>query len=193
MRETDEKAKCQTDGQRRCRLSKKDLYEGMKKDGLKVLQENRLVYLMIHLKGTLRVLLGPAGSDYARLFGLDTGDFGIAKGALVDDTLGTAKNVLQKDIPLFLTYLIPGIILYVFLLCAVVGLVSEKSLRNLPLMALVTMAAYFIAVSGGAVGQGRYRHPVMPIVCILAGYGLSIILSRIQKRNDLVENQSSEV
>jgi 4-amino-4-deoxy-L-arabinose transferase-like glycosyltransferase len=197
MRETDDKIKCQVDPQKRLCAQKpikqSDMYIAMQKEGLKILQENRFVYLGIHLKGLLRVVFGPAGSDYARLFGLNTSSHGIDGGAFVDDTLGTAKNVLQKDLPLFLTYLIPGVILYFYLLCALVGFISEKALKSLPLMALVTISAYFIAVSGGAVGQGRYRHPVMPIICILAGYGLSLILNRIKKSSDLTENQSSEV
>jgi hypothetical protein len=197
MRETDDKLKCQVDPQKRLcaqkQIKQSDMYAEMQKQGLEILQKNRFVYLDLHLKGMLRVLFGPAGSDYAKLFKLDTSSHGIDKGAFVDDTLGTAKNILQKNLPLFLTYLIPGLILFVYLLCGLVGLISEKALKNLPLMGLVTLSAYFLTVSGGPMGQGRYRHPMMPIICVLAGYGLFLILNRIKKSSDLPENQSSEV
>jgi thiosulfate reductase cytochrome b subunit len=33
---------------------------------------------------------------------------------------------------------------------------------------------YFMAISGGALGGGRYRLPVMPIICIFAAAGIRI-------------------
>jgi hypothetical protein len=44
--------------------------------------------------------------------------------------------------------------------------------RRDALWLLLGISLYFIAVSGGAQAVGRYRLPVMPIVCIFAAAGL---------------------
>jgi len=36
----------------------------------------------------------------------------------------------------------------------------------------VLSIAYFITIAGGPVGVGRFRHPAMPFVCVLAAMGL---------------------
>ena len=55
-------------------------------------------------------------------------------------------------------------------LLAVRGVIGG-GLRRDGLALLLTVALYFLAVSGGAQAVGRYRLPVMPVVCILAAAG----------------------
>jgi hypothetical protein len=33
---------------------------------------------------------------------------------------------------------------------------------------------YYLAIPGGPAAWGRFRHPAMPIMCVVAGYGLSV-------------------
>jgi hypothetical protein len=36
---------------------------------------------------------------------------------------------------------------------------------------LAAWAAYFLVLSGGAHGISRFRHPIVPILCVFAGAG----------------------
>jgi hypothetical protein len=56
-------------------------------------------------------------------------------------------------------------------LLAVRGMLCGGARREALWLLLGTML-YFLAVSGGAQAVGRYRLPVMPIVCIFAAAGL---------------------
>jgi hypothetical protein len=48
-------------------------------------------------------------------------------------------------------------------------------------IALVALMAYFVAVSGGPHGYSRFRHPAMPFLCVLAGFGLYSLAVRRQQ------------
>jgi len=46
---------------------------------------------------------------------------------------------------------------------------------------LVLTIAYFVTIAGGPVAVGRFRHPAMPFVSVLAGMGLVAYASRRQR------------
>jgi hypothetical protein len=52
---------------------------------------------------------------------------------------------------------------------------------------LLGVSLYFIAVSGGVQAVGRYRLPIMPIVCIFAAMSLSHPLNRFASRKGMEE------
>jgi hypothetical protein len=45
---------------------------------------------------------------------------------------------------------------------------------------LVCGIAYLVAVGGGPVGYGRFRHPAMPLLAILAAIGLMQVRGRLR-------------
>jgi hypothetical protein len=57
---------------------------------------------------------------------------------------------------------------YLFALCGVL----RRESRRAQFWLLIGVALYFLAVSGGAQAVGRYRLPVMPVVCVFAAEGL---------------------
>jgi hypothetical protein len=64
----------------------------------------------------------------------------------------------------------------VFYSLALVGLLSTRVLWSIQGTALVTSALYFLVITGGPHGYSRYRHAIMPVVCLFAGYGLRMLL-----------------
>jgi len=66
---------------------------------------------------------------------------------------------------------IQEIVLLGMYLFAVRGVI-RSGLRNASLCLLLGVSIYFLAVSGGAQVMGRYRLPIMPVVCIFAAAGL---------------------
>jgi hypothetical protein len=46
------------------------------------------------------------------------------------------------------------------------------------LLVVVLVAAYLVFMSGGPQSLSRFRHPVMPELCVLAGYTLAVLVPR---------------
>ena len=84
---------------------------------------------------------------------------------------------------IFWTNLNLSLLLGVYLLGAATALLSKRFLNNMPMITLVSVAVYFLTVSGGIVGSHRFRLPITPIICLLAGYGLWLIVDKIKHKN----------
>jgi len=69
------------------------------------------------------------------------------------------------------------------LLGVTAALLSSNFLKNRAMIMLVSIAAYFLAVSGGVAGGYRFRLAIMPIICLLGGYGLWLIVDKIKPKN----------
>ena len=67
--------------------------------------------------------------------------------------------------------------LYLLLSCTV--FCSRRSMREPAVIAVVLTVAYYVCIAGGPMGYSRYRHPVMPIICVLSAYGLSLIQAHL--------------
>jgi hypothetical protein len=66
-----------------------------------------------------------------------------------------------------------AVVLVVIYALALRGLAAGHWLRDPAIALLVASAAYSVVIAGGPVGDSRFRHPVMPFVCVLAAAGLS--------------------
>jgi hypothetical protein len=160
-------------------------FQEMEREGVKTIKENLPRYSLMHLDGIIRTLLGPAVSDYQILFGNPI-DFPALTGTTFQDgILLHLGNIITKAPGLLVIYILLGLLSWSFLFLTLVGFWGRPSLGGLQLFTILSVGAYFIVVGGGTVGQGRYRHPLMPILCLVAGYGLSLILDKIQQRQQL--------
>jgi hypothetical protein len=66
---------------------------------------------------------------------------------------------------------------------AVVGGFKIYKRETWALIFLFLVGAYFVVVPAIlAIGYSRFRHPVLPIVCILGGYGLFTVFCWWRKR-----------
>ncbi len=162
--------------------NKSQVFQDMEKEGSRTIKDNLPRYTLMHFDGLIRTLLGPAVSDYQILFGNPI-DFPTRTGTTFQDGIFLhLRNMVVKAPDLLAMYLILGVLSWSFIVLAVVGLWGRLPVGGLQLFTILSVGAYFIVVGGGTVGQGRYRHPLMPIVCLVAGYGLSLVLDKIQQR-----------
>ncbi len=165
--------------------NKSQVFQAMEKEGGRTIKDNLPRYSLMHLDGIIRTLLGPAVSDYQILFNNPI-DFPARTGTTFQDGIFlNLKNMVIKAPDLLAMYLILGVISWSFIFLALFGLWGKLPIGGLQLFTILSVGAYFIVVGGGTVGQGRYRHPLMPIVCLVAGYGLSLILDKIQQHRRL--------
>ena len=90
-----------------------------------------------------------------------------------DHGLWTAFTRLARGHPTLLVGSLAFLVVVVIQLsvCAL-GVVRVWRTRTLVAMVLLGAVAYFLVVSGGPIGYSRFRHPMMPMICIFAGVGL---------------------
>jgi len=168
---------------------KTQVFKSMEKEGSQIIKDNLPRYSLMHLDGVIRTLLGPAVSDYHILFGNPI-DFPARTGTTFQDGIFlNLKNMIVKAPDLLGMYLILGVLSWSFIFLTVVGFWGKLPINGLQLFTILSVGAYFIIVGGGTVGQGRYRHSLMPIVCLVAGYGLSLIIDKFQQQRSLKLDQ----
>ena len=143
--------------------------------------EHPLAYTLIHLGGVARILFDPGSVDYLKVFhsyprmGGTLAD--IADRGLMPVVLG-----LVRGNPLvFWTQLALFALLAAYYVLALLGLFRRSRAGVWERIALVAVIAYFVAVSGGPHGYSRFRHPAMPFLCVLAGFGLYSLAVRRQQ------------
>lgn len=73
---------------------------------------------------------------------------------------------------LFAGYLVLGGFLAVLLCGAAIGVFRVWRKRTTAVMVTLGAVAYFLVMSGGPVATSRFRHPVMPMICVFMGVGL---------------------
>lgn len=163
---------------------KSQVFKDMEKEGSKIIKDNLPRYSLMHLDGMIRTLLGPTVSDWQILFGNPI-NYSVVNTTFQDGIFVHLKNMVIQAPNLLALYLILGILYWSFILLTVVGFWGRLPINGLQLFTILSVGAYFIIVGGGTVGQGRYRHPLMPIICLVAGYGLSLIIDKFQQRRSL--------
>ena len=150
-----------------------------------MIMSNALDASIVHLEGTLRTLMETPAKVYLKRFTRQRRP-GLSISYQIPTLLTGQTNwkVVFSDVrrsPLvFFADLILLLISGVYLVGVIVALLSSDLLKNRAIITLVSIAAYFLAVSGGVAGGYRFRLAITPIICLLAGYGLFLITNRIK-------------
>lgn len=159
-------------------------YSFMRREGLRAVISEPCTYASIHLKGMVRTLVGLAAHGYVRLLCVLPSSGGLRTQVLMGDGLMRIAISRWRELP-FAVVLVTGalemmaIIVYSL---ALVGLFSRRVLGTAEGTVLLISALYILVVTGGFHGYSRYRHPITPVVAILAGYGFCLLLERWKGR-----------
>ncbi len=144
-------------------------YDYMRRAGLNAVWRAPVIFAKIYLRGLAIALFDPGAAEYLRLFRLYPRS-GRLLNTMVSEGLGSIiVNIVTKQPLLFVLSALFGLWLLLNYALALFGLQP----MNLPLILLLTTALYQLALSGGTLASGRFRMPVMIVVCILAGQGFS--------------------
>jgi 4-amino-4-deoxy-L-arabinose transferase-like glycosyltransferase len=159
----------------------RERFEYMRQEGTRLTLAHPWTYAKIHIRGIMRTLFGAEAHTYIRLFKLFQGTEDdwqeLITGDLLD-TIGHNSNNLTHAAILTIAGL--GLIVMLVYLFASVALFSKKLPYTIPVVCSLWVVAYWLVITGGPHGYGRYRHAVMPIICVFAGYGLHLILTRFR-------------
>ena len=150
----------------------------MRQEGIRLTLAHPLVYAQIHFRGIMRTLLGAEAHTYIRVL-----ELGSAENRKELESGQGVWQMLECDyrklsLPLIIITTGLGLIALTVYLFASVALFSRNFLTAMPMICLLSVIVYWLVITGGPHGYGRYRLAVMPIICALAGYGLYLILRR---------------
>lgn len=145
----------------------------MNREAARILLGNPFTYARIHCEGILRCIFDPDSTDFLKLFDLYPKRGGLL-GILVDQGAVKAMQGLFVTRPLvFWSNAVLFPLLAINLTCACVVLFSKRLMRDPCILVALLIITYYLLISGGPWASGRFRHPAMPIMSILAGYGIS--------------------
>ncbi len=150
-------------------------------EGRRLVAEHPFEYAKIHARGTAILALDPGGADLLHILGrYPDGVHGLRP---LHGGIGETLARMRREVPqVFYLNLTFGAVLALVYCASALGLITTWHRLNWQwTLSLVTLA-YFFAVSGGPTGCARLRQPMMPVVCILAGYGIATLLSRLRAR-----------
>ncbi len=145
----------------------------MKREALGTLRHQPLLYARIHVRGCAVAAFDPDATDYLRLFKRYP-EYGGLLGTVNDKGVFATVASLARGRPLvFWATATLALVLVTLWALAIRGLLAAKRNR-LSTLFLVTIAVYFVVVSGGPVATGRFRQPIMPLLCLLAGNAFTL-------------------
>lgn len=155
-------------------------YEFMRTEGVKATWRDPLAAANIYLHGLVISMFDPGASEYLRLFGFYPKSGKVLNGVVSEGIIATAINLVTTKPLLFSLTCILGFLLLLYYSLSLIGLKASFQQSSLSFLLLLITGMYLIALSGGTIAASRFRLPVMIVVCILAGQGLSIAMSQIQ-------------
>jgi hypothetical protein len=145
------------------------------------------VFLRMYLEGSAVVAFTPGAADLLRM--LDAWPQDWPKRVVNEGPIKAALRLALAHPWLALTMAAMEGFLLTLYLFALRGVVRGGA-RPAQLCLLLGVAIYFVAVSGGAQAVGRYRLPMMPVVCVLAAAGMRGKIGRdLSGQNETAETQ----
>lgn len=148
--------------------------------GLRFLQSHLFPVLRLQLTGSLLVLLEPP-RDNIVVFGADE-RFTELRGSVLHSPLQALTSLIAQRRSAIVWLMVLGAYWLSFLILAGVGIIrlwAMPALRQYLGLAPALMAGYLLFASGGYFGQARFRHPLMPILSIIAAAGVLWVRDRV--------------
>lgn len=152
-------------------------FETMKQRGIEIILENLRWYIPIHVQGMTRVMLDPGSVEYLRMLGLYPDHGGLLTKVVNDGILPTLVDLFYNRPAVFWTNLLMGVFLGIYLLGALAGLINYgfNGEDGLMYVFILLLIMYFWGLSGGPNSTSRFRHPMMPFICLWLGIGLTLV------------------
>jgi len=152
----------------------------MSREGEHILLRHPLTYSWIHLQGIVRSMFDPSATGLLKFFRLIPYEDGIF-GKLVDGGIVNTMMELRLKNPLvFWANALLLLFQLLYLSFASLVLFSRRLIREPKVIAAILVVVYYLVISGGPAANSRFRHPAMPIICVLAGYGMCQVSRRLQ-------------
>jgi len=152
-----------------------------------ILLGSPFTYARIHFEGILRSIFDPGSTEFLKFLDLYPKRGGLL-GVLVDQgTVKTMEALLCTRPLVFWSNVVLLPLLAINLVCACAVLFSKRLMRDPCILTALLIVTYYLLISGGPGASGRFRHPAMPIIAMLAGYGIyRIAATQLRRWNSCV-------
>jgi hypothetical protein len=149
----------------------------MRTQSTKILAEHPALYLKSHLKGVAVVAFSPCATEWLQLLGLYPNPESMPRRILNEGIEASVKRIVLAHPGVMLAMAVFAAFLLALYLLAIRGFVRTPQNRHAAIT-LLGVALYFLFIAGGAQAVGRYRAPVMPILCLFAAAGLPALADK---------------
>jgi len=146
----------------------------MRSQSVQILAAHRLLYLKTHMAGVAVVAFTPCATEFLQLLHLYPRESAMPQRILNEGVFASILRVLRAYPGVAVAMAMLEVILLTFYALAFFGLFRSNG-GKVHLALLSAVALYFLLISGGAQAVGRYRLPVMPEICMLAGGGVAAL------------------
>jgi 4-amino-4-deoxy-L-arabinose transferase-like glycosyltransferase len=141
--------------------------------GTEMLKASPGISLRLHAQGMLRTLGDPGATTWLKAFGRYPQQGGLLNRVLRDGVLAALRQTAAERPALVALMAGLGAILAGYWLAALAGWWSLRSAWSQGVGLLTTTLLYLALAAGGPQAEARFRHPIMPLVCVFAGVGLA--------------------
>lgn len=145
-----------------------------------ILLGGSLTYTWIYFDGLLRGTFDPGSTEFLRFFDLYPKEGGLLTVEVDKGIISTIGSLFANPL-LFWSTAIMLPLLLISLSCACITLCGRVILDP-AILAVSLMTGYYMAIAGGPGDWGRFRHPAMPIICVLAADGLCVVRRRLRRQ-----------
>ncbi len=159
-------------------LSAGELHVHMGAEAKRVIRQHPLTYAKNHLRNIFRLLITPGSGDIVRL----TGNFGRQERSATEQAVarGRLGYVAAGGLARIATAMILSGIAVTYMFLAAYGILQPTPARLR--WTMIAIAAYFWVVTCLPQAAARLRHPLMPLLCLLAAQGVAALVARVQSR-----------
>jgi len=140
--------------------------------GLEKIMEHPVLYARVHLTGALHTLVEPGSSEFWWFLGKEPRRIHILSRFLTGGPWGVTATALGNKSFSQICYIAGAMtFLLIIYIALILGLIDLTLKRKYSLVVLfVAILGYFV-LTVGALGNMRYRVPIMPYIMLLAAYG----------------------
>ena len=156
-------------------------YAFLRAEAWRVLRAHPLIAMRLHVEGVAHTLFDSGRNAWVDYFRLLPASEMAPAGGLRPASERLMAALRNKPLVVAIhAWLALTLALYLGL--AVLGLARGVRQRNALLLPLLALLAYFLLLSGGPAGYHRFRLPIEPLLCLLAGEGWSAIAEAYRRR-----------
>jgi hypothetical protein len=145
----------------------------MRAQSIQILVQHPALYLKTHFAGVAAVALSPCATEWLQMFHAYPGPQSMPRRILNEGVVASIHRILLSHPGVTLAMAFLEVLLLILYALAFCGFLSTQQNR-LSACTLLGIALYFLLISGGAQAVGRYRLPVMPILCVFAAAGIPL-------------------
>lgn len=148
---------------------------GVRQESIKVMRENPLSYIKVHVAGIVKMILDPGRFELYTFFTINDHNISLTE-LIYSGNWPEVKKILQKN----------GWVLTLFILLLVVSLLKTLlaflSLQKIKSLLFPTAVMLYFLIVTGPVGAARFMLPISIVYLTFVSIGAGIVLTLFQKR-----------